>query len=198
MKKKNLITAVASVAMVGVIAVGSTLAYLSANDKKLTNTFTFANGITVDVFEEDTIGKGNVSGGIDYTNLVAGQTLDKDVDVTVTTTVNTYVYIKVAAGQNGTTEMNLDKTQITNNGWTALNAEGGAYQVYYKEVKGTTESDDFNFGVFETVTVPDGDGTASLKDIIIDVYAVQAYGFTDAVTAYNQLTEDGTVDIFAD
>lgn len=198
MKKKNLITAVASVAMVGVIAVGSTLAYLSANDKKLTNTFTFANGITVDVFEEDTIGKGNVSGGIDYTNLVAGQTLDKDVDVTVTTTVKTYVYIKVAAGQNGTTEMNLDKTQITKNGWTPLNAEGGAYQVYYKEVDGTTESDDFNYGVFETVTVPEGDGTASLKDIIIDVYAVQAYGFTDAVTAYNQLTEDGTVDIFAD
>ena len=94
MKKKNLITAVASVAMVGVIAVGSTLAYLTANDGKLTNTFDFVdNGIAIDLWEtngDQVVGKDEQgSGNLAYTNVVAGQVLTKEVHTDVNTSVAT-------------------------------------------------------------------------------------------------------------
>lgn len=52
MQKKNVLTMALSVSLVGVIAVGGTLAYLTANTNKLTNKFTFTtNGITLQLSE---------------------------------------------------------------------------------------------------------------------------------------------------
>lgn len=52
MKKKNVLTMALSVSLVGVIAVGGTLAYLTANTGTLTNDFKFVtNGITLTLKE---------------------------------------------------------------------------------------------------------------------------------------------------
>ena len=94
MKKRNVMTMALSLAMVGVIGVGSTLAYLSAHDGTLTNTFEFdKSGITLDQWENanNTEGAelgaegevkeiGKVDGqnedenGYDYTNVIPGGT----------------------------------------------------------------------------------------------------------------------------
>lgn len=193
MKKKNLITTVASVALVGVIAVGSTLAYLSANDGKLTNTFKFANNITVDLYEYTPAGSEKEQSGYDYENLVAGEELKKDVDVQLTTDVDAYLFVKVEAG-TGDYALTLGTVDA---GWTKLtNTDGDGYAVYGRKV--LKDGDTTPFNLFDTVTVPSvdlsGSKTATLKDIEIDVYAVQADlgdDVTDVSSAYTFLTKDG-------
>ena len=119
MKKKNVLMMALSLCLVAVIAVGGTLAYLTASDGTLTNTFSFANGITVEQSEtwtEDnrvwnesatptSDGEGNDT-GYGYINLVAGQQAHKKPVVTVTTDIPTYVFIEV---------VNSDKVSIVEN-----------------------------------------------------------------------------------
>ncbi len=181
MKKKNLITTVASVALVGVIAVGSTLAYLSAQDTELTNHFEFANNIGVDVYEYDVAtpdsGASKEQSGFTYNNLVTGQDVIKNVDVDLTTTVKTDLYVLVDMGSVGNS-MILTETQITNNGWTKVNITDAGKVLYKRTVEGDAEVKSFN--VFETLKVPEvsvsgstSSQTVTLNDVKIDVFAIQ-------------------------
>lgn len=53
MKKKNVLTMALSVSLVGVIAVGGTLAYLSSTTDPVTNTFTFDDSIEIELKEHN-------------------------------------------------------------------------------------------------------------------------------------------------
>lgn len=101
MKRKNMISMVTSLALVGVVAVGGTLALLSTTSNNVTNTFTVGEGYNDDrpdlkldeapVIKDTTAG--NVGGYIEttgdrvqentYADLVAGTTLDKDPQFTI-------------------------------------------------------------------------------------------------------------------
>lgn len=181
MKKKNLITAIASVAMVGVIAVGSTLAYLSANDTELTNHFQFANNIGVDVYEYNVADPSSDTSkeqtGLTYDNLVTGQDVIKNVDVTLTTTVKTDLYVLVDMGSAGNS-MILTESQITNNGWIKVDINEPGKYLYKRTVEGNAPQK--TFGVFETLKVPEVSVSGStssqavtLNDVKIDVFAIQ-------------------------
>lgn len=192
MKKKNLITTVASVALVGVIAVGSTLAYLTATDDKLTNTFDFVKGgITVDLWETDgntTINKGtDEQTQLNYTNVVAGQKLTKDVNADVTTSVDAYVFIKLQETGDGA---GLLSSAEVKNIWTPYTAVPG---VYYTTVDVTTQGTEqtFNLDIFDEVTVPAtlSEADASLKNIVISTAAIQTEGLT-AEQAYAQISSN--------
>ncbi len=190
MKKKNLITTVASVAMVGVIAVGSTLAYLSDTDGKLTNSFDFvANGISIDLWENNGIedlGKGS-SDPVEYTysNVVAGQKLTKDVNADVKTSVDAYVFIKLQETGDGAGL--LDSAEVKGI-WTPYEAVPG---VYYTTVEVDTQGTEktFNLDIFDEVTVPTtvSEANASLKNIVISTAAIQTEGLT-AQQAYAQIS----------
>lgn len=95
MKRKNVISMVTSLALVGVVAVGGTLALLSTPSNSVTNTFTIGDGydenaLTLDeapvaqvTTGTDNFGGYDATGGErvkknDYLNLVADTTLDKD------------------------------------------------------------------------------------------------------------------------
>lgn len=95
MKRKNMISMVTSLALVGVVAVGGTLALLSTPSNSVTNTFTIGDGydenaLTLDeapvaqvTTGTDNFGGYDATGGErvkknDYLNLVADTTLDKD------------------------------------------------------------------------------------------------------------------------
>ena len=190
MKKKNLITAVASVAMVGVIAVGSTLAYLSDTDGKLTNSFDFvANGISIDLWENNGIedlGKGS-SDPVEYTysNVVAGQKLTKDVNADVKTSVDAYVFIKLQETGDGAGL--LDSAEVKGI-WTPYEAVPGVYYTTVEvDTQGTEET--FNLDIFDEVTVPTtvSEANASLKNIVISTAAIQTEGLT-AQQAYAQIS----------
>ena len=192
MKKKNLITAVASVAMVGVIAVGSTLAYLTATDHKLTNTFDFVdNGITLDLWEntatENDVGKGaDQDLTADYTNLVSNETLKKEVRVDYTTGTEAYVFIKISDVGEGT-QMNLGAIDGV---WKAVPGQTdpsttAKYGYYYTTVSAAEVAQTLN--VFDTVQVPNVNGVVTLNSISIKTAAIQTGSFADVQSAFAQV-----------
>ena len=176
--------------MVGVIAVGSTLAYLSDTDGKLTNSFDFvANGISIDLWENNGIedlGKGS-SDPVEYTysNVVAGQKLTKDVNADVKTSVDAYVFIKLQETGDGAGL--LDSAEVKGI-WTPYEAVPG---VYYTTVEVDTQGTEktFNLDIFDEVTVPTtvSEANASLKNIVISTAAIQTEGLT-AQQAYAQIS----------
>lgn len=192
MKKKNLITTVASVAMVGVIAVGSTLAYLTANDGKLTNTFDFVdNGIAIDLWETDggdqVVGKDEQgSGNLAYTNVVAGQVLTKEVHTDVNTSVDTWVFVKIdqtGAGANVTIN---DLAE----GWVKVAETDNVYARKITVGDNLGTDTEYPFTVFTKVTVP-ADITEANKDLnpmVLSTAAIQAEGFATAELAYAKIS----------
>ena len=102
MKKRNILTIALALVLVAAIAVGGTLAYLTAQDDQVTNTFTFADGMEVKLWEpqptvvaDETI-TGNQETGWNYANVVVGQSLNKAPTLATTTSVDAYVFVKVS------------------------------------------------------------------------------------------------------
>ena len=202
MKKKNVLTMAMSVALVGVIAVGGTMAYLTARDDAVTNSFQFVTGdadgkvITVELEEPKptdigtaTIKEGgSADKGWEYENVVPGQTLEKKPNVTVTAYTPAYVYIKVEEGN-----VAIDDSTFNTAKWTALN---GVEDVYYHEVTADeiTEAGDehkIELGdIFTQVIVPevaeDALKTTELEDVKISIAAVAVGSFENAKDAYDE------------
>ena len=198
MKKRNVMTMALSLAMVGVIAVGGTLAYLTAHDGAVTNTFTFVTGdgdkdvINVDLKEErpdavanEKITVGTAHTGWKYTDVVPGQELNKAPKVTVETKVDAYVFIRLTQGN--VTINDLDTTN-----WKALD---DVANVYYQKVD--ANGDVAGVSLFTKVTVPNVATTEDLDLVKIEVAAIQAANFTDAKAAYDAgVKEAGSADNF--
>ena len=186
MKMKNLLIGGLSLALVACISVGGTLAYLTANADAVTNTFDFADGITVTLDEQtptavkDESISANSKGGYDYTNVVPGQSLNKAPKFTVTTSVDAYVFARVTEGTNM-------KIGTITEGWTKLTGVEGVNNVWYKAVSGQSGMQDLST-LFTQVTVGNValDGTETLGDITIEVAAIQQAGFNTAADAYAQ------------
>lgn len=101
MKKKNVLMMALSLALVAVIAVGGTLAYLTSNTQVMTNTFTFGT-LQVTQREEGENGSSATDGGsLNYTNLLPNDPQKKDVKISLTNTasgVPAYVIVAVKGG----------------------------------------------------------------------------------------------------
>ena len=189
MKKRNVMTMALSLAMVGVIGVGSTLAYLSDTDNKVTNTFKFASDIEVELWEEqptpvlDESISGGKETGWNYTNVTPGQTLNKAPEFSVTTTVDAYVFARVTESSN--VEVNDYNTAAGE--WTPLEVEGllANQKVFYKLVK--APASEKNLGtLFDAVTAATESTSTdtTLGDIVIEVAAVQESVFETPEEAY--------------
>lgn len=176
MKKKNLLMMALSVCMVAVVAVGGTLAYLTASDGALKNTFTFANNISVDLYE--TVNDEVFQSGTTYENIVPGVPVEKDVDFTTGASVKTVVFVKIEAvdksadGKTGL-DMILD---MTGTNLTSYNADKDTHYGEYYVIVNKDDSTVKN--VFSKVTAPaDADVTKNvLNDIKISISAVQYDG----------------------
>lgn len=92
MTKKNILTAAVSLSLVACLSIGATLAYFTDKTDVQTNTFKAGNvDVTlIDQFDKTTTPKGSyvfdnhgVQTGIEYTNVVPGDVLDKDVSLMV-------------------------------------------------------------------------------------------------------------------
>lgn len=165
MKKKSILTMVVSLALVGAVAAGSTLAYLTSKTAAATNTFTVGN-VTVAQTEP------NWKETDKLNNLVPGVVLTKDPTFTVgSTSEDCYVYMKIAIPDTklaSVVEFNIDS-----NKWQAVTGQVGVYKYYQKVAAGATDT------LFTTVTVKStatsDDMTAiSDKTIKISTCAVQA------------------------
>lgn len=105
MKKKSLITMVLSLALVAIIGTGATLAYLSANSNKVTNTFTVGsgyddkvNGLYVDEHKIDENNKATselTREKNEYSKILPGDKLAKDPTVHFTKGPDSYIFVNV-------------------------------------------------------------------------------------------------------
>ena len=211
MKKRNVMTMALSLAMVGVIAVGGTLAYLTATDGSVTNTFAFVTKDPGDTgvinvkleegkpFEAGSEGVASVSsnaqGGYDYTNVVPNQTLPKAPEVSVKTKVQSYVYVRVTEG-TGENAVKV-KADTLNSHWTLLeSASTETSKVYYYKTPVAPNTKYESLGnIFTEVQIPniatENEGQAvQLQNVKIEVAAFQTVArFESGVDEYT----DGNV-----
>lgn len=194
MKKKNLLMMALSVCMVAVVAVGGTLAYLTATDDQVKNTFTFADGITVELAESaPTTGLGDASAtwngeqnGVQYTNVVVGQTLPKEPTVELTHyTVDTYVFAKIENNTNNVVSIVDLKTTDKGGAWT--DCGNGVYGRLVVVDKDHAADSDVATPLFTEVKIDNepAEGASNIN-ITISVSAIQAEGFdnmTDALAS---------------
>ena len=193
MKMKNMLIGGMSLALVACISVGATLAYLTDKDGALTNTFKFA-GITVDVTEissektantNELVGEGKQTGGINYTNLVPGQTLKKEVDVKVTSGAKVELYMLVDLGVGDKALTLVENPASPELGWTEVGISNPGKKLYKRTV--AADAVDKEFDLFNNVQVPNITATGSdeitLNPIVINAYAVQADNIASTTSA---------------
>ena len=95
MNKKKLVTTLGSLALVGAIGVGATLAYFSDKTGQINNTFTLSDKVKV-VLDEQKYGDENANRVLanHYDNVVQGVNYDKDPTVTLgNTDLKQYAFI---------------------------------------------------------------------------------------------------------
>ena len=170
-----------------------TMAYLTSTDE-VTNTFTVGSvAITMDEAPVGTDGK-EISGDRVKANsykLMPGHEYDKDPIVHFAAKSEaSWLFIEVtneiADIESKANDYKSIATQITDNGWTALDGVTG---VYYKSVPANTGDAAVDYPVFHGFTV-DGSVTGTTlksynsKTVKIIAYAVQADGFTTASDAW--------------
>lgn len=142
-RNRILLTALAALLLV-VVAVGGTVAWLTASTETIKNTFTTAGvDITLtETFNTDT-DNDNVKDAWSA-QLIPGQTYTKNPVVTVldTTDVDIYLFVKFEETNTPSTYLTYTSTLTAANGWTQGNDTEIPDNVWYREVKAadTTKS----------------------------------------------------------
>lgn len=178
MSVKNILVMAACMALVAVVSVGGTLAWLQASTSTITNTFSPSN-ITLSLTET-----GATDGNKSY-QLVPGVNLSKDPKVSASSDVPYYVFVKVTEN-NWPAFENTDGTKKVSytiaNGWTELTgvtlADGE--KVYYKTMAANEALTSESILSDDTVTVSDTlteKELATLKNTTVSLaftaYAIQ-------------------------
>lgn len=184
MKKKFALMAT-SLVLVAALAVGGTLAWLTAQTESITNTFTVGN-VNISLTESEDLDL----------KMVPGQPIDKDPTVTVTAnSEDSWVFVKIEESTNLGTFIDYDVASE----WTALTGVTG---VYYREY--TSATTDTGYSVIgytneantfvankvlvnDTVTKTDMDGLtqSTYPTLTFTAYAIQKDGFNTANEAWN-------------
>ena len=192
--KKKFLTAVVCIAVVVVFAAGGAVAWLTAETKSVTNTFTVGK-VAIELNETM-----NTDTGTDGVNdawtaqLIPGKEYAKDPVVTVKAeSEDGWLFVKfeeINAPKNF-----LDYTSALDaNGWTKLTGVAGVDNVWYREVKKTDDVKSWHLLKDDKVTVnaenvtnknmPTAENAPALK---YTAYAVQRAGFDNAADAWAKL-----------
>lgn len=196
MKKKNLITAAVSLALVAVVGVGATLAYFTDKTDVKNNVFTTGS---VDITLTDTSDSDKateVENGIVYEEVMPGDLLDKNVYVTVDKmSAPSYVgvFVSVDASTFGRPEaydvMGLVNDAMmragTMNNWNqypvSVGATDGVLYVYNQVVE-PDDQNDVVLDLFSDIQIPTSwgnDFAASRFSINVQAFAAQAENFSE-------------------
>ena len=204
MNKKKLVTTLGSLALVGAIGVGATLAYFSDQATEVKNTFSLTEGLDIELDESDQSGTSYIADTTEtkkrvktnnYLNVAPGQTLYKDPQVTVVKNETPqWVFMSVLESENV-----IVKDYSVE--WTEMDSDVTGVKVYYMAVNSNTQDQhtdvDTNYlqpGVqlpklFEHVTVTNTDDPGlKLDDIKVKAATIQQEGYT--VEEAYQLAKD--------
>lgn len=187
MKKRNLLISLLSLALVAVIGVGATLAYLTDSTDPVSNKFTF-DDIEITLKENASVPAGqsyqiqkNEAGtvpgtdaimdsdvGVIYTDVLPGATVEKNPYITVSeSNAHAYVYAYVTGEK--------DPLSVVYNfkDWELVPTKTG--KLLRHEVLKNASEEERTLDVFYKVKVaPTATGNENLNDITIQAYAHQA------------------------
>ena len=176
--KKKFMLMVSALVLVAAMAVGGTLAYLTAQTQVVTNTFTIGD-ISIELKETTSNYK-----------MVPGQEISKDPKVTVKAdSEDCWLFVKIDESDNLGTYISYSLAD----GWTELTTGSG---VYWREV--ASSGDDQTFGVLagDKVTVKSEVTTeqmtaanTSKPTLTFTAYAIQAAGFDNAADAWKEVSK---------
>lgn len=201
MKKKIALMAT-SLVLVVAMAVGGTLAYLTAQTKAVTNTFVVGNIGTLALQETDPDSKKLVDANdqeLEYL-VIPGKNIVKDPQVTFTKAdeegVPVYVFVKVTTGSDWINTgsayaiaTNNMSWSVVSDTWTKLMDDGGS-QVYYRalgaedQLTNTRVMTGDAINVSGNITNEELSGLENLDlDIVFQAYAIQQESFNGDVSA---------------
>ena len=202
MTKKRFVTMATCIALVGAVAVGGTLALLSAQSNTVTNTFTIGKGYPSNALTLDEADVDQVTSGIDnfggynanassrvvsnaYEDLVANTTLDKDPTFHLAAeSPDSWIIAKVegvdALAAKGIT---INGNLPSDYGWYKLNtADGTATPITtyadlkdgYYVTKAIVTAGNPTDALFEELKVGDNVTRGTLENIVVSGVAVEA------------------------
>ena len=212
MKKKNVLMTALSLTLVGVIAAGSTLAYLTSKSDTLTNTFTVGKGYGTEedpgFYLDETAAKvegetvttnptskdqfGRTEAGNTYAAMSIGDTIYKDPTFHLDEGPESYIFAKV----EGVDAMEVDGVGFDFTGWSENwvkvdDSEGrDGYYYYVNKVTAGTEI----APLFTNVSLPAAlqalPDANDLTNITIKGVAIQAANLDTWQDAWAALAED--------
>ena len=179
--KKRTMALLAAVLLVVGVAIGGTLAWLTAQSDTVVNTFTTSD---IEIELKEDIGK---TSNYQF-KMIPGYTIDKDPKVTVKAGSEAcFLFVKLTKSANFDTYM----TYKMADGWTELTGVSGVSGVYYREVEGSAIGTEYSVLKDNQVTVR-GEVTSSMMEtaktstptLTVSAYASQLYkNNTDKFTA---------------
>ena len=204
MKNKKLITMFGTIALIGAIGAGSTLAYLTSTTGTVTNTFTVGNvnfeeqlnnGLSESKVErikgtyEDADGEAWSSDGNLYKDLVAGEVVYKDPTAHMgSDSQDAYLFIRVynTKAQIGNVavfdsiDVDESKWEQVGSGFAKINSSDAAEADYVDYVyKGAAKAGE-HYTLFSHVTMGNiSSDMENIPQIVAKACAVQYAGFTD-------------------
>lgn len=205
MNKKKLVTTLGSLALVGAIGVGATLAYLTSNTDPVTNTFTLSDNVKIVLDEQNYNSQlaDRVTAN-EYENVVPDVDYPKDPTITLgNVDLDQYAFIAIDESAH------MSIVDLNDDNWDLIDEQNGVKVYVYHNgddyvvtanddtiVSPIEETEkDFQAGIqlpalFTKVRVADNvvanAETQSLEDIKLAAAAIQAEGFIDTI-------EDGVV-----
>ena len=214
--KKSTKKLILSLALVGTVGVGSTLAYLATTGNTVTNSFVSGagypqgkNSVYIDEYDIAKKDGSRTKTANEYTNVSEGGTLTKDPQVhLVANSVESYILVKIegldANAGKLTPKVTNSEDDVDSNGindaWTKISTEEGLDGIYkYK----TTVNGGTHIGekLFNQILVGDDidrnpQGEASFTDITLSVCAMQAVTYNDNVETDVAFNADNIPDGF--
>lgn len=201
MKKKNLITAAVSLALVAVVGVGATLAYFTDKTETKKNVFS-AGKVSINLIDETWDVEGQVKGeyyekdgitGIQYEDIMPGDVLSKVVGVeTAADSQDAYVAVRVtvtdvvapnAAGivlpEEITAQISdIIAAEVNGDLWASRDMGNGDVIYYFKSV---VPADTQNLVLFDKIPLPGSEWNNAYAELSFDV-EVQAAAIQAANT----------------
>lgn len=195
MKKK--LTTVLAIVLVVALSVAGTYAYLTAQTKQVTNTFTaagLASKFTLDESRAHQQSDGSYT--LDVADRVQENTYsvvpkvnlakDPTVHVTLEKNVGAYVFLAVDNNLGNGLTAKIDDSVWKELGTTYTDAKGVEWTMYYKQLEGSATPAQVDINVLAGQQIVVGDTVAAeCGNIVFNAYLTQSAGFTSALDAWN-------------
>lgn len=195
MKKK--LTTVLAIVLVVALSVAGTYAYLTAQTKQVTNTFTaagLASKFTLDESKAHQQPDGSYT--LDVADRVQENTYsvvpkvnlakDPTVHVTLEKNVGAYVFLAVSNNLGNGLTAKIDDSVWKELGTTYTDAQGVEWTMYYKQLEGSATPAQVDINVLAGQQIVVGDTVAAdCGNIVFNAYLTQSAGFTSALDAWN-------------